>query len=180
MVGNKPIKGKTSSLKINFRIYILVVFVLAGCRNCDFPPVYLAGFGSQLLSGNGFRSAQFFRWYVPAGWNIREGFGRILSGSRKQKTHLAYAVPREIENPEETAKKIAPILEINEDEIKESWTSPMLVCGTSAQSKRTKSWWNQRKENKGYLFFTRKRAILSWRNFRFSNYWLCWIRRREN
>jgi len=125
MTRNKPSKQKTGSLKTNFRIYLLVVFVLLAVGAVIFRlytlQVLAHEYYQELASGQ----HKVFGDLVPQRGEIfvkdSEGYYPV---SVNKQLNLVFAVPREIENPEEAARRIAPILELDERETKEKLDQP--------------------------------------------------------
>lgn len=125
MVKTKFSKHKTSSLKTNFRIYILVVFVLAAVVLVVFRLYTL-----QVLAHNYYQELasdqhKIFKDLVPKRGEIfvKDGDGYYPVAVNKE-LNLVFAVPREVENPKETARQIAPILGLDEREVEEKIDNP--------------------------------------------------------
>ena len=117
MVSRKISKSKHSFLRTNFRIYLLVVFILLATGLVIFRLYTL-----QVLARNYYQELaadqhKVFDKLVPERGEI---FVRDTNGyypvAVNRKLNLVYAVPREVENPRETAKQIASILELDEKE----------------------------------------------------------------
>ena len=118
-------KNRYSFLKINFRIYILVVFILLAAGIVIFRLYTL-----QVLARNYYQELaadqhKVFDKLIPERGEIfvkdKNGYYPVAVN---KKLNLVYAVPREVENPQEAAKQIAPILELDEEETKAKLNQP--------------------------------------------------------
>ncbi len=118
-------KNRYSFLKINFRIYILVVFILLAAGIVIFRLYTL-----QVLARNYYQELaadqhKVFDKLIPERGEIfvkdKNGYYPVAVN---KKLNLVYAVPREVENPQEAAKQIAPILELDEEETKAKLNRP--------------------------------------------------------
>ena len=121
----KPLKHKSGSSKSNFRIYFLVVFVLGAAGLVVFRLYTL-----QVLAHNYYQTMasdqhKIFDELVPRRGEIfvkdTEGYYPVAVN---KELNLVYAVPREVEDPRETARQIAPILELDERETEEKLDQP--------------------------------------------------------
>jgi len=120
MTKSKFSKHKRSSLKTNFRIYILIFFILTAVAMILFRLYTL-----QVLAHSYYRELasdqhKIFEDLIPKRGEIfvRDGDGYYPVAVNKE-LNLVFAVPREVENPRETARQIAPILELDERELEE-------------------------------------------------------------
>ena len=117
MPRNKFSKSRHSSLKINFRIYILVVFVLATVALIVFRLYTLQVLAHSYYQELASDQHKVFDDLVPKRGEIfvKDSDGYYPVAVNKE-LNLVYAVPREVENPRETAQQLAPILELDERE----------------------------------------------------------------
>jgi len=120
MTKSKFSKHKRSSLKTNFRIYILIFFILTAVAMILFRLYTL-----QVLAHSYYRELasdqhKIFEDLIPKRGEIfvRDGDSYYPVAVNKE-LNLVFAVPREVENPRETARQIAPILELDERELEE-------------------------------------------------------------
>ncbi|MDI6778212.1 MAG: penicillin-binding transpeptidase domain-containing protein [Patescibacteria group bacterium] len=125
MTKNKFSKHKTGSLKTNFRIYLLVVFILMVAALIIFRLYTL-----QVMAHNYYREMasdqhKIFEDLVPKRGEIfvkdTEGYYPVAVN---KELNLVFAVPREVENARETVRQIAPILELDERELEEKIDDP--------------------------------------------------------
>lgn len=125
MTKNKFSKHKTSSLKTNFRIYILVVFVLAAVVLVVFRLYTLQVLAHSYYQELASDQHKIFEDLVPKRGEIfvKDGDGYYPVAVNKE-LNLVFAVPREVENPKETARQIAPILGLDEREVEEKIDNP--------------------------------------------------------
>jgi cell division protein FtsI/penicillin-binding protein 2 len=125
MTVGKLSKHKSSFPKTSFRIYILVVFVLAVVGLVIFRlytlQVLAYGYYRDLASDQ----HKVFGELIPKRGEIfvKDSNGYYPVAVNKE-LNLVYAVPREVENPRETVRQIAPILEIDEQEMEEKLDQP--------------------------------------------------------
>jgi len=125
MTVGKLSKHKSSFPKTSFRIYILVVFVLAVVGLVIFRlytlQVLAYGYYRDLASDK----HKVFGELIPKRGEIfvKDSNGYYPVAVNKE-LNLVYAVPREVENPRETVRQIAPILEIDEQEMEEKLDQP--------------------------------------------------------
>ncbi len=125
MARNKFQKSRLGSLKMNFRIYILVFFILANVGL-----VFFRLYTLQVLAHEYYRELasdqhKIFDDLVPKRGEIfvkdSEGYYPVAVN---KELNLAYAVPREVDNTKETAKAVASILGIDERETEEKLDQP--------------------------------------------------------
>ncbi|OGI24957.1 MAG: hypothetical protein A3J76_03920 [Candidatus Moranbacteria bacterium RBG_13_45_13] len=125
MVSKKFSKHKISSLKTNFRIYLLVVFILAVAAF-----IFFRLYALQVLAHDYYQELasdqhKIFGDLIPQRGEIfvkdTEGYYPVAVN---KELNLAYAVPKEVENPKEVARQIAPILELDERETEEKLNQP--------------------------------------------------------
>jgi len=118
-------KYKTSLVKVNFRIYILVFFVFAGMAVIFFRlynlQVSAHSYYQDLASGQ----HKMYEELIPKRGEIlvKDGSGYYPIAVNRELS-LVYAVPREIENPEATARELSIILQLDENELKEKLNRP--------------------------------------------------------
>jgi len=111
---------QTSSLKANFRIYVLVVFVLTTVALVFFRLYTLQVLAHAYYQELASDQHKVFNDLIPKRGEIfvKDADGYYPIAVNKE-LNLIYAVPREVENPKETARQIAPILELDEQETEE-------------------------------------------------------------
>ncbi len=125
MTKSKFSNQKTGSLKTNFRIYVLVVFILTVVGVVIFRLYGLQVLAHEYYQELAFDQHKVFDDLVSKRGEIfvKDGDGYYPVAVNKE-LNLVYAVPREVENPEETARLIAPILELDERETREKLDQP--------------------------------------------------------
>jgi cell division protein FtsI/penicillin-binding protein 2 len=125
MTRNKLSKHKTGSLKTNFRIYLLVVFILAAAAIVIFRLYTLQVMAHAYYQELASDQHKIFEELIPKRGEIfvKDSNGYYPIATNK-KLSLVFAVPREVENTRETAAQIAPILEIDERELEEKIDDP--------------------------------------------------------
>ncbi|MFA5926515.1 MAG: penicillin-binding transpeptidase domain-containing protein, partial [Parcubacteria group bacterium] len=118
MTKNKRSKHNTSSLKKNFRIYLLVVFVLLSACFILFRLFFLQITTHAYYEEMASDQHKIFEDLVPRRGEIfvKDGDGYYPVAANKE-LNLVYAVPKEIENPNEAAREISAILGIDEGEL---------------------------------------------------------------
>ncbi|HBB36428.1 MAG: peptidoglycan glycosyltransferase, cell division protein FtsI (penicillin-binding protein 3) [Candidatus Moranbacteria bacterium GW2011_GWC1_45_18] len=116
---------KTGSLKTNFRIYVLVVFIFATAGIVVFRLYTLQVLAHSYYQELASDQHKVFDDLVPRRGEIlvKDTDGYYPVAVNKE-LNLVFAVPREVENPEETARQIAPILELDEWEIEDKLDQP--------------------------------------------------------
>lgn len=124
-MANRKFFNKTSSLKINFRIYLLVVFILVIVGLVIFRLYTLQVLAYEYYQELASNQHKVFSDLIPKRGEIfvKDSDGYYPVAINKE-LNLVYAVPREVENPSETARQIAPILELDERETKEKLNQP--------------------------------------------------------
>jgi cell division protein FtsI/penicillin-binding protein 2 len=125
MTKRKFTAKKTGSLKTNFRIYLLVVFVLLSAGFIFFRLYTLQIIAHGYYEGLAFNQHKIFEDLVPRRGEIfvRDSEGYYPVAANKE-LNLVYAVPKEIENASDAAREIAGILGIDEGELKEKLDQP--------------------------------------------------------
>jgi cell division protein FtsI/penicillin-binding protein 2 len=118
-------KHKTGSLKTNFRIYLLVVFVLLSAGFIFFRLYALQIIAHGYYEGLAFNQHKIFEDLVPKRGEIfvkdNEGYYPVAAN---KELSLVYAVPKEIESADSAAREIAGILGIDERELKDRLDQP--------------------------------------------------------
>src|SRR4030043_956340 len=125
MTKNKLSKHKRGSLKTNFRIYLLVFFVFAAVGAVIFRLYTLQVLAHEYYTELASDQHKIFEDLVPKRGEIfmKDGDGYYPVAVNKE-LNLIFAVPREVENPAEAARAIAPILELDEKELAEKLDNP--------------------------------------------------------
>ncbi len=118
-------KHKKNTLKANFRIYILVVFIMLAVGLIVFRLYTLQVLAHAYYQELASDQHKVFENLVP---KRGEMFVRDTQGyypiAVDKDLSLVYAVPREIENPQDAARQIAPILGLDEQETEKKLDQP--------------------------------------------------------
>lgn len=125
MVSKKFSKKKSGSLKTNFRIYLLVVFILTAVALVIFRLYTLQVLAHEYYQELASDQHKIFEDLVPKRGEmfVKDGEGHYPVAVNKE-LYLVFAVGREVENPRETARQIAPILELDERETEKKIDDP--------------------------------------------------------
>lgn len=125
MTKSKFPKNKIGSLKTNFRIYLLVVFVLLAAGFIFFRLYALQIVAHGYYEGLAFNQHKILEDLVPRRGEIfvkdSEGYYPVAAN---KELSLVYAVPKEIENAGEAAREIAGIIGIDEGELRSKLDQP--------------------------------------------------------
>jgi len=118
-------KSKIRSSKSNFRIYILVFFVLAGAAAIIFRLYNLQVSAHAYYQGLADDQHKTYEELIPRRGEIfaRDGTGWYPVAVNRDLS-LVFAVPREIEDAGNVARELAGILQIDERELKEKLDQP--------------------------------------------------------
>jgi cell division protein FtsI/penicillin-binding protein 2 len=125
MVKRKFGKQKRSSLKANFRIYFLVVFVFILAGLILFRLYSLQVIAHGYYQELAFDQHKIFEDLVPRRGEIfvKDGDGSYPVAANKE-LNLVYAVPKEIEDPVKSAYDLAEILGLDAEELKKKLDQP--------------------------------------------------------
>ncbi len=126
MTGKNILKSKYGGSLKNFRIYVLVFFVLFVAAIVLFRMYTLQVVAHEYYKDLASGQHKIFEDLIPERGEIfvkdsGEGYFPVAVN---KKLGLVYAVPREIENPLETAREIASILELDEKALTEKIDNP--------------------------------------------------------
>ena len=125
MVKSKLNKHKIGSLKTNFRIYILVFFVLAVAGTVFFRLYNLQVSAHEYYQELASNQHKIYQELIPKRGEIyaKDGSGYYPVAVNRELA-LVYAVPREVEDARTEAHELAVILQLDEGELKEKLDQP--------------------------------------------------------
>lgn len=125
MVNKKFSKHKIGSLKTNFRIYILVFFVLAVAGAVFFRMYNLQVSAHEYYQELASNQHKIYQELIPKRGEIyaKDGSGYYPVAVNRELA-LVYAVPREVEDARAETHELAVILQLDEGELKEKLDQP--------------------------------------------------------
>ncbi len=125
MVKSKLNKHKIGSLKTNFRIYILVFFVLAVAGVIFFRMYNLQVSAHEYYQGLASNQHRIYQDLIPKRGEIyaKDGNGYYPVAVNRELS-LVFAVPREVEDARAEAHELAVILQLDEGELREKIDQP--------------------------------------------------------